>query len=99
MRKFTSWEEAKKAYGWIGSEPIAQQAKQLFEREHTVALVVPELYVEQLAVIEAAKAQNRIHDDWADDNSNRKVEMAYRSACLRTCRRVRELLAADGDNA
>ena len=56
MRKFTSWEEAKKAYGWVGSEPIAKHAKSCFESAPVVGFLVPDLYAEQLAVIEAAKA-------------------------------------------
>jgi hypothetical protein len=31
MRVFTSWEEVKEAYGWVGSEPIAKVAKRCFE--------------------------------------------------------------------
>ena len=42
MRRFTSWDEAKEAYGWIGSEPMARKVKYLFERrpmiDHTYAV-------------------------------------------------------------
>ena len=31
MRTFTSWEEVKKAYGWVDSDPIAKVAKLCFE--------------------------------------------------------------------
>jgi len=62
MRKFTSWNEAKKAYGWVGSEPIAQQARLLFETEQAVCIVTPSLYEEERAVIEAAKAWAQTQD-------------------------------------
>jgi hypothetical protein len=85
MRVFTSWDEAKNAYGWVGTEPIARHAKQVFERVPTVGFVVPELYPKERAVIEAAKAW-WMFGEWSKEHDDAKIAL---------CKAVEALLAAE----